>query len=501
MEQANVFTLSSLLAAGDVTIQCHDNPDADAIAAAFAVYTYLTSAGQTARIIYTGRFPITKLNLLEMIQLLSIPIKYVKKAPAVEMLVVVDGQYGTENVTRVQASTVITIDHHEAETEGSILGIVDPLLGSCSTLVWDLLRKEGFSLEMRLDVATALYYGLYSDTSGFSEIYHPLDKDLRDFIPYDRHVVKLLCDTNVITQEMSINGLAPAICQTEGKLRYSFFKSESGDPNVLSYISELALTVDGVDVCVAYSSRPGGTKLSVRSGAREVMAFDFAEFLTVGAGFSGGCVDKASGYIRESAATALGVTADELIEARAHEYFVSYDIINAASHNLDLSTMARYKKKNIPVGHVLSTDVFEPGAPIVIRTLEGDTEATVSDDVYIMVGIWGETYMIKAEKFRRSYQTTDEALVSRYSYSPTARNRVTGEVKDLTRMIRPCVALGAVTVLARPVDKKTKVFTSWNRESYMLGKPTDYLVVRSDDVNDVYIVMREIFDLTYEPII
>jgi len=32
----------------------------------------------------------------------------------------------------------------------------------------------------------------------------------------------------------------------------------------------------------------------------------------------------------------------------------------------------------------------------------------------------------------------------------------------------------------------------------MLGKPGDYLIVRDDDLQDIYIVTQDIFDLLYE---
>ncbi len=38
-----------------ITIQCHDNPDADAIAAGYALCRYFESLGKRARLVYGGR--------------------------------------------------------------------------------------------------------------------------------------------------------------------------------------------------------------------------------------------------------------------------------------------------------------------------------------------------------------------------------------------------------------------------------------------------------------
>ena len=57
-----------------ITIQCHDNPDADAIASGFGLYLYFKSKRREVCLIYSGRFQIQKPNLKLMIEELQIPI-------------------------------------------------------------------------------------------------------------------------------------------------------------------------------------------------------------------------------------------------------------------------------------------------------------------------------------------------------------------------------------------------------------------------------------------
>lgn len=52
--------LSDLTAYNPITIQCHDNPDADAIASGYALYVYFQSIGKEVRFIYCGRNRIQK---------------------------------------------------------------------------------------------------------------------------------------------------------------------------------------------------------------------------------------------------------------------------------------------------------------------------------------------------------------------------------------------------------------------------------------------------------
>ena len=55
--------LSDLLKFDNIVIQCHDNPDADAIGSGFALYSYFKEKGKKVRFIYSGKKKISKSNL------------------------------------------------------------------------------------------------------------------------------------------------------------------------------------------------------------------------------------------------------------------------------------------------------------------------------------------------------------------------------------------------------------------------------------------------------
>ena len=48
--------LSDLLQYEKIYIQCHDNPDADAIASGYALYRYFTYMGKEVILFYGGKF-------------------------------------------------------------------------------------------------------------------------------------------------------------------------------------------------------------------------------------------------------------------------------------------------------------------------------------------------------------------------------------------------------------------------------------------------------------
>jgi phosphoglycolate phosphatase len=263
----------------------------------------------------------------------------------------------------------------------------------------------------------------------------------------------------------------------------------------LGFISDLALQTEGVDVCVVYNENNDGYKLSVRTCVREVMANEFVKFLTAGVGNGGGHKQKAGGFIGKSA---LSSNIEEFIEQRVHEYFRSYDVITACEHSLDISAMKKYRKNNLSVYYAKTVDIFKKGTPLIVRTLEGDAETEAADDIYLMVGIEGEVYPIKAEKWNNSYQDIVGGFKYDFEYPPSVINRITAESVKIMRFAKPCISTGEVHIYAMPLSRNTKVFTAWNEDGYMAGKPGDYIAVRADDHYDVYIIREDIFYKTYE---
>ena len=70
--------LNQLLKYKNICIQCHNSPDADALAAAYGVYTYLKLHDINVSIIYSGDYEIQKKDLLYMIDICEIPVEYIK---------------------------------------------------------------------------------------------------------------------------------------------------------------------------------------------------------------------------------------------------------------------------------------------------------------------------------------------------------------------------------------------------------------------------------------
>ena len=492
-----------------ITIQCHDNPDADALASGYGLYCYFRSKEKDVRLVYSGRSQIQKSNLRLMVDKLKLPVEYIKTASdeviSVEgLLITVDCQYGSGNVTGLTAEDVAIVDHHQVEKRAIPLSIINPNLGSCATLVWKLLREENFDIESDEHLGTALFYGLYTDTNQFSELSNPLDMDMREALHEDKSLITLFRNSNLSLKELEIAGIALIRYSYNDDYEFAVIKAQPCDPNILGLISDFLLQVDAIKTCVVFNEVPDGYKFSVRSCIKEVNASELAAFLAQDIGSGGGHYEKAGGFIslwryEENFPT---LHTEAYFNNRMTQYFDSYELIYAEDYQVELEGMKQYVKRNIPVGYVKADQVLPVGTPITIRTLEGDLELTVDEDLYIIIGVRGEVYPHRRDKFERSYRILDMKyhLDPEMEYVPTIKDRVDGSTFTLTDFAGICVPTGNVKIYARELNKGVKVFTLWNKDKYMMGKPGDYLAVRCDDLHDVYVVERERFDQSYDAV-
>lgn len=491
--------LKDLLKYEKIVIQCHDNPDADALASGYALKWYFEQNKKTVKFIYRGRNEIRKSNLLIMVKELEIPVSYEPfYADEPDLLITVDCQYGEKNVTATTAKFVAIIDHHKQAVESTrALTHISSDIGSCSTVVWDLIKAEGMDPNDNRLVATALYYGLFSDTNKLSEVSHPLDRDMMDSLIYNKSTITSMVNSNISLDELMITGRAILNYEYHESNKYLVIEAEPCDPCILGLISDFALETENVDVCLAFYVSTYEVKFSVRSCSREVYANELAAFLADGLGGGGGHMLKAGGTIRTEL---LKKPAKELLEERMVQYYDSFVVIYAKNTTLNTSTMRRYNKVQQTLGVVKLSDVFPAGTPINIRTLEGDVDTVIDNEAYLMIGIEGEIYPIKEQKLLSSYQFTNFVYTRAFEYEPRIKNTVTGEIKKVLQFAKTVRSTGSTIIFAKPLEQPVKLFTAWTEDKYYSGRVGDYIAVRADDEHDIYIINKDIFDRTYTPI-
>ncbi len=501
------MNLRQLTTFNHIAIQCHDNPDADAIAAGFGLYTYFKSMGKGVTLFYGGRNAVSKPNLVKMLELLHIPLEH-RSAPEnwPGLLLTVDCQHGAGNVSPMTAREAAVIDHHIQEGPLPDLHDVRPYLGSCSTLVWSLLREMEFSPDTA--VATALFYGLFTDTNGLTEVRHPLDRDLRDTVAVNERILRILRNCNLSLEDLSLASAALNGLRFHEAGRFALVGVPPCDPNILGLVSDLVIQVDAVDLAVVYSGVADGIKYSVRTVTREAKASDVAVWLSAdGLGSGGGHAEKAGGHIsaHKLAQRHPNLFPSAFFQHRLEEYLAAHDILDCHASNGDLPPVLPagaalpeiFEKLPLRMSYVPCAEAFPQRSLLHIRMLEGDISLAADADTCLMIGVHGEVYPIARRKFEEFYSPLDGPLEMRFDYPPTVLDRDRGERILLETVARPCQAKGGGRIMALPLIRNLKLFTRWDPNNYVKGDPGDLLVWPEGDPTDLYIVKAAVFPKLY----
>lgn len=505
--------LSALLKYNNIVIQCHDNPDADAICSGYVLYRYFLMNNKKVRFIYSGNFKISKSNLVYLIKELHIPIEFVgtlKVKP--DLLLLTDCQYGEGNVRKFSAKEIAVIDHHQVYGTLPKLNEVRSNLGSCCSVIWNLLKIEDHIEAIDKKIATALYYGLYSDTNAFSEMSHPLDRDMIESLDYNKALILKLKNMNLTLREAKIAGVAMLGIEYHADNRYAILKSDPCDPNILGLIGDFIVAVDNIDVCLVYSILSFGVKFSIRSCSNETRADELAAFLAQKIGSGGGHTEKAGGilkneliikqypdYIEIDDASAEH-SISNIIRERMADYFENADIIYSSNATLDVSQMNKYERTPITLGYVEAYDNIPVGNMAIVRTMDGDNNILIKDNTLLIIDITGNVKAITTEKFNNSFKKSKKKFKLNIDYSPTIKNADTGKSIPLLPIAKSCESTSDIKIYARVLTKTTKLFSYWDQDRYMVGKKGDYLCVSQDDLHDMFIVDKNLFRKTYKSV-
>lgn len=504
VDNNKTLKLQDLLQYDSIVVQCHNVPDADALASGFALVRYFQSQGRDLPFVYGGREEISKPNLLLMIRKLHIPVHHVSEIEEPDLLITVDSQYGQSNIQKFPAKELCVIDHHEVDDRTVLppLSEVMENYGSCATVLYGLLKNAGYDLQSDKSLQTALYYGLYTDTGKFQELWHPVDKDMWDELSPDEGILDELKYTNIASSDLAIIGAAFSSHEINEKYRYGIVQVKTGDPNILGIVSDTFLEVDSIDTCIAYAFLVNGVKLSVRSCKAETRADELSKVLVQEIGNAGGHVGKAGGFVPKDNITTCYSDWEEfwksLLHSRLQNYFDNTDVVRAGDV-IDLTGYEIYRKMPVTVGVADLNTVFDAGEKVRVRTLEGDIDVTVAPDQYLMIGVNEEIYPVKKATFDKNYRLTGGEYQFQTEYIPALRSCRDGRQVSLEGITAECEALGSSLVYAKRLNRRTHVFTTWDPQNYISGKEGDWIAVQKDDLNDVYIIAEKIFSQTYRP--
>lgn len=510
------MTLEDLLHYENIVIQCHDDPDADAIASGYALLRYLESKGKSPRLVYSGGRKVTKSNLLLLIEKLNVPLEHVRRADGeAELLITVDCRAGQRNVTALPHQTLAVIDHHELD-----MGEVLPELrevrtdcGACVTVIWAMLKEAGFPIEDRL-LSTALYYGLYMDTQKFKGT-EKLDREMLDVLHFDWDIVLQLQSAAFALDDFRTAGSAFMNLRYHPEYHFALAPVNTSEPYMLGVVSDMMMDVHEISVCVAYCLLESErcVKVSVRCCRRRDRADDLVHWLVRDMGDDGGGDrTKAAGRLplalleKNCPDGNLLYTAGELIFQRLTDYFRTplrrlapraekYEPARAEEFCSGKAEL--YHKKKTPVGYVRAMDLFPEGTEILFRTLEGDLIKKAVPGLCILIDAEREASPITEEALRRDYELTDGEypVDGEWLWQPKVYHAGKKEAVLLAPRAKTCVARDMPRIWAAPLNCRLEVLV-WG--DWRLGEIGDWLVCREDDHQNAYIIPRSAFEQTYE---
>jgi len=292
--------LSVLQEQSSVYIQPHNIPDPDAIASSFALSMLLGRFGIQSSIIYGDS--IEKANSKRMIDMFNIKMERIDEDFAIEkgdFLIFIDVQRGNSNLTDLQVKRVGVIDHHDKMTHTNYdYEDIRTEMGACSSMVTSYYREMG--VEPSLEAATALVYGIMTDTDNLTRYNNNADAEMFYWLyKYaDFSMIKNLRMNEI--GKADIYAYAKALQNIEIYGNIGFIHIENCNDSLLGTISDMVYTIEGVAIVVSYAKREDGIKFSIRSGLKGVKANDLVRYILNNQGVGGGHEEMAGGFIRKS---------------------------------------------------------------------------------------------------------------------------------------------------------------------------------------------------------
>ncbi len=254
-----------------VLIVCHDNPDPDSIASALAIEQICKQIGQTVTIAHGGM--IEHQQNVGMVRMLNLELRRVILEWEIEDLlkesditVCVDfNKSGANNILPRDFVPTIIVDHHLSENRppGEVV-LVRPEFAATSSLVATIAMNSGYDIEQ--NVATALAFGIRTDTLGFTRAFNEVDMTalswlnnyvdwelLRSFEAPPRSKEVLDIFKHALQDMYQVGGLLLAPIHN------------LANRDALSQVADFLLTTEGVSVVVCFGVRRNKVIISVRS--------------------------------------------------------------------------------------------------------------------------------------------------------------------------------------------------------------------------------------------
>jgi len=278
----------------------HNDPDPDAIASALALHYLLRKKlNVEARIAYKGI--IGRAENKALMHYLGHPLHHLTssdldRAAAVALI---DTQPGTgNNPLSPDRSPAIVIDHHpwRATTAAASFSDVRTEVGATSTILTEYLQATG--IEPTTPLATALFYGIKTDTMGLGRGASPADAaayfylqpriDVDALVEIERAQLPAEYFQSFVTALQAARVYDGVVMAYIGRMGY---------PDLAAEIADLLLRLEGTRWVICMGVHQGELIVSVRSRSRKGGAGKLAQGIIEDQGSAGGHGIRAAGHL------------------------------------------------------------------------------------------------------------------------------------------------------------------------------------------------------------
>ncbi len=283
-----------------VLILTHDNPDPDSIAAAFGLrYILKKTLGITAVIAYGGI--IGRVENQSMVKLLHIDMVNISEVSIrnFSIIALVDCQPHTGNVSLPSGiNPGIVIDHHPLRKSSEKAEFVDVRkgFGSTCTIITQYIRH--LNLPMDKEVATALFYGIKSDTRDLARESSDIDVRASIFLfPFVLQKKLSRIDHPEKPKEYFVK-LYSVLSNARIHGDVALARVDLiGWPEMIGEFADELIQMEGIRWCMCYGRHNGSLIFSIRTTRPSYMAGVLAHKICHGLGRGGGHETYAAGKI------------------------------------------------------------------------------------------------------------------------------------------------------------------------------------------------------------
>jgi nanoRNase/pAp phosphatase (c-di-AMP/oligoRNAs hydrolase) len=285
--------------ADNVLILPHNDPDPDAIASAVGLAFLLAEQYQImTQIVYEGI--IGRAENKAMVRYLGRPLRRLEKSDldGATHIALVDTQPGAgNNALPPKAAVSIVIDHHPYQVGSDKANYADvrPDVGASASILTEYLQMAG--LQPRPRLATALFYGIKTDTMGLGRNISELDVsayfylqariDIEALVQIERDQVPADYFKNFDATLRAVRVYEHLVVSYIGSMVY---------PDLAAEMADVLLRLKGAEWVICMGTHDDALILAVRTGRRRG-AGQLVQNIVGDYGSAGGHNNMAGGYV------------------------------------------------------------------------------------------------------------------------------------------------------------------------------------------------------------